>query len=179
MDVENKWLAGHHIQWETGLPDSPEANHDIKTHCSAFVAAACLNLNMYILRPPQHRQTLLANAQFNWLLKEEAKNAGWMPINDSIFEKAQSFANSGYVVIAVYKNSDPHLSGHIALVMPAIKTEAQLKDEGPELIQAGKNNHNDIAFRKGFKSHISDWSTVTNEIKFYFNVQKAFPTPIK
>ncbi|MFX7052567.1 hypothetical protein ABTH91_21265, partial [Acinetobacter baumannii] len=66
-NVVEKWLAGHHINWETGEPDNPNATKEIKTHCSAFVAAACKQLNIYILRPPQHAQELLANAQFDWL----------------------------------------------------------------------------------------------------------------
>ena len=81
-NVAEKWLAGHRINWETGEPDNPNATKEIKTHCSAFVAAACKQLNIYILRPPQHAQELLANAQFDWLNTEEGIKQGWKKIID-------------------------------------------------------------------------------------------------
>ena len=62
LDVEHLWIAGNHVNWETGVADKPEATSENHTHCSAFVAAACKRLNMYILRPPDHSQLLLANA---------------------------------------------------------------------------------------------------------------------
>ncbi len=50
LNVENLWIAGQHINWETGQADNPDATHNIKTHCSTFAAAACKKLNIYILR---------------------------------------------------------------------------------------------------------------------------------
>ena len=83
-NVENRWLAGQHINWETGEPDNPNATKGIKTHCSAFVASVCKQLNIYILRPPEHKTELLANAQFDWLFSEEAYKIGWRQLKDSI-----------------------------------------------------------------------------------------------
>jgi hypothetical protein len=60
LHVEDLWIAGHHINWETGQADNPNAEHGIHTHCSAFAAAACKRLHIYILRPPEHGQLLLA-----------------------------------------------------------------------------------------------------------------------
>ena len=37
------------------------------THCSAFVASFSKQLGVYMLRPPDHSPTLLANAQMRWL----------------------------------------------------------------------------------------------------------------
>ena len=69
MNVESLWIAGQHINWETGEPDrggdyEGPGNH---THCSAFSAAAAKRLGIYLLRPPEHGQSLLANAQSKWL----------------------------------------------------------------------------------------------------------------
>src|SRR5689334_14461426 len=65
LDVENHWPAGVHVKWETGVPDGrPESGSGKHTHCSAFVAAAARELGIYILRPPEHPQLLLANAQY-------------------------------------------------------------------------------------------------------------------
>jgi len=73
MGVESKWIAGEHVYWDTGLPTGvPETSPGKHTHCSAFVAAAAKNLGVYILRPPEHGQKLLANAQNEWLAEEGA-----------------------------------------------------------------------------------------------------------
>ena len=82
MGVESKWIAGEHVYWETGLPTGvPETSPGKHTHCSAFVAAAAKNLGVYILRPPEHGQKLLANAQNEWLAEEGAAGSGSpMPI---------------------------------------------------------------------------------------------------
>jgi hypothetical protein len=49
MNVESLWIAGQHINWETGEPDrggdyEGPGNH---THCSAFSAAAANRLGIY------------------------------------------------------------------------------------------------------------------------------------
>ena len=80
MGVETKWVAGERVHWDTGLPTGvPETSPGKHTHCSAFVAAAAKNLGVYILRPPEHGQKLLANAQNEWLAQEGASN-GWLKL---------------------------------------------------------------------------------------------------
>jgi hypothetical protein len=169
-NVENKWIAGQHINWETGEPDNPNATKGIKTHCSAFVASVCKQKNIYILRPPEHKTGLLANAQFDWLFSEEAYKIGWRQLIDSIYEKAQELANKGYIVAAVYKNANPKKPGHIALVMPTEKSIEDLYNEGPTLIQAGQINQNSIILKNAFKHHIKEWSSATKNIIFFYNV---------
>ena len=174
MNVENLWIAGHHINWQTGEPDKPEASQGIKTHCSAFVAAACNNLNIYILRPPQHGQVLLADAQFAWLQTIEARNAGWRRITgDDAYKtyiQAQQFANTGYIVIAVWNNPLKNKPGHIALVMPKEISVDKINESGPVVIMAGTHNYNYISLANGFKHHINEWPE--KEILFYYNTQK-------
>jgi hypothetical protein len=168
LNVENLWIAGHHINWQTGEQDNPNAEHGIHTHCSAFVAAACKKINIYILRPPEHGQLLLANAQFDWLPTQEAKDDGWKLITErNVYAAAQRFANSGYVVIAIYKNPNPKIPGHVALVMPDELSGQKLEESGPALIMAGTHNHNHVSLKAGFKSHISSWPET--EILFYYN----------
>jgi hypothetical protein len=169
LNVENLWIANHHINWETGEPDEPDAKYSVRTHCSAFVAAACKRLNIYILRPPQHVQGLLANAQYDWLQSNEAANDGWKQINDTNnYAIAQQYANTGYVVVAVINNPIPKKSGHIALVMPSQISLQELEDSGPVVIMASTHNHNSISLRAGFKSHISSWPE--HEILFFYNI---------
>ncbi len=174
MNVENLWIAGHHVDWVTGLPDNPEAKAGTRTHCSAFVASACKKEDIYILSPPEHSQILLANAQYKWLSSTAATSMGWHIITDTntskIYFSAQQYANKGFVVVAVYQNPVSNKPGHIALVRPNEMSVQQLIDEGPSIIMAGTNNHNLIGLKNGFKSHIQQWPEPA--ILFYYNENK-------
>ena len=169
LRVEELWISCHYINWETGEPDSSSLDQNIHTHCSAFVAAACKRLNIYLLRPPDHKMQLLANnAQYDWLSSPDAGKKGWKAITaGNNYEEAQQYANNGYVVIAVIKNKDLRLPGHIALVRPAEISKEKLAESGPMLIMAGTHNFNYISLKSGFKTHISGWPS--QEVLFYFN----------
>jgi hypothetical protein len=163
MGVETKWIAGAHIDWNTGLPDGkPETSSGRHTHCSAFVAAAAKRLGVYILRPPEHGQVLLANAQNEWLA-EEGENDGWRPVDGP--EQAQDLANRGVFVVASYHNHRDDKPGHIAIVRPSAKSAAQIDAEGPDVIQAGTVNSVSISVRAGFAGHVHAWND--NEIDYY------------
>lgn len=119
MGVEELWLAGHHVNWKTGLPDGrPYLKEGAHTHCSAFVAAVAYRLGIYILRPPKHPQTLLANAQVDWL-GAEGRSRGWQEVESG--EQAQELTNEGLLVVAGYKAHNPTKSGHIVVVRPHAK----------------------------------------------------------
>ena len=101
MNVESLWIAGQHINWETGKPDrggdyEGPGNH---THCSAFSAAAAKRLGIYLLRPPEHGQLLLANAQSKWLESAAAEKEGWHRVQQPSWRVAR-----GCVVLCT---SDP------------------------------------------------------------------------
>jgi hypothetical protein len=163
MGVETKWIAGEHIDWDTGLPDGrPEMSSGRHTHCSAFVAAAAKRLGVYILRPPEHGQVLLANAQNEWLA-EEGASSGWRPVAGP--EQAQELANHGVLVVASYHNHRDDKPGHIAIVRPSTKNAAAIADEGPDSIQAGTVNSASISVRAGFAGHVHAWND--NEIDYY------------
>jgi len=175
LDVEHLWIAGSHVNWETGAADKPEATAGNHTHCSAFVAAACKRLNIYILRPPDHGQLLLANAQYDWLASPAALEAGWKPVEGiypTLYETAQRLANQGYVVVAICKNPDEKVPGHAALVLPENASREKLEDAGPALIMAGTHNHRMITLAAGFKSHLPGWPE--HVVKFYCNDRKPF-----
>ena len=171
MNVENLWIAGHHIDWMTGIADRQNVTEGVSSHCSAFVAAACEIKNIYILRPPEHSQILLANAQARWLPSAAAKSRGWHQIvNNSIiaiYFSAQQYANKGFVVVAVFKSPVENLPGHIALVRPSKISAQSLTDEGPSIIMAGTINHNLISLKMGFKNHIKQWPNA--DIQFFYN----------
>lgn len=171
LDVGNLWISGHHVNWETGEPDKPNSTEGIKTHCSAFVASACKRLDIYILRPPEHGQVLLSNAQYDWLFGKEAQKNGWKQIDNDVFLSAQQYANDGFVVVAAYKNPDDSRAGHIAFVMPDEIDRKSLETNGPTMIQAGIENSSSITLKEGFKHHVKKWPTA--EIVFFYN-EKQF-----
>jgi hypothetical protein len=159
MHVESLWLANEHINWETGEPDrgagyEGPGNH---THCSAFAASAAKRLGVYLLHPPEHGQQLLSNAQAAWIATPEGRKAGWRPVSE--MRKAQTLANNGQLVVVLYPNPDPHKPGHIAIVRPSEKSTRLFEENGPEVIQAGEHNHDQISVRIGFENHPGAWPT--------------------
>ncbi|MEI6123430.1 MAG: hypothetical protein WCQ95_07350 [Bacteroidota bacterium] len=175
LHVDSLWTPGHHVKWETGTPDQPQATQDIATHCSAFVAAACLQRNIYILRPPEHDTELLANAQYDWLLGSTAAQYGWVQLLKNPLVQAQCLADSGFVVVAVCKNPDARRSGHIALVMPAVMCVDSLWASGPTLIMAGRTNTDSISTRGGFGKHLKTWPPTASEIRFFYYDKRRKP----
>jgi hypothetical protein len=163
MGVETKWIAGQHIYWESGLPTGvPETSPGKHTHCSAFVASAAKQLGVYILRPPEHGQKLLANAQNEWLAEEGAAH-GWQKLADA--KAAQAAANRGMLVVASYHNHHDDKPGHIVIVRPGTKTPEQIAAEGPDVIQAGALNATSISIKTAFAGHPAAWRD--NEIEYY------------
>ena len=164
MEVEKHWIAGAIVEWRTGEPTGKLIKDDGKhTHCSQFAASACDRLGIYILRPPEHSAVQLANAQFDWLPTDEGKSKGWSPVKDGF--AAQELANRGTIVVAVYKNHDPKKSGHVAIIRPSTKSEAEIKSEGPQVTQAGGTNMNSGTLKHGFGNHPGAFKN--NEIAFF------------
>jgi hypothetical protein len=157
MNVESLWLAHEHVNWETGEPDrgaeyEGPGNH---SHCSAFAAAAAKRLGVYLLRPPEHGQLLLANAQAEWLRSAAAQKSGWESVSD--MREAQRLANQGNLVLVLFQNPDKHVPGHIAIVRPSAKSLKALQEDGPRIIQAGIHNHVSTNVRIGFQNHPGAW----------------------
>jgi len=148
MEVEKYWQPGIGIHWKTGRHDPKQSQH--ATHCSAFVAGACERFGVYILRPPEHSQVLLANAQQKWLLHEGEKE-GWRQVKS--WSTAQRLANEGEVVVASYRNSNADKPGHVALVRPSTRSQQSITRDGPEFIWAGKHNHNRGSLEECFHEH--------------------------
>jgi hypothetical protein len=155
LDVEHHWPAGVHVNWKTGIPDGkPVSESGRHTHCSAFVASAAEQLGIYILRPPEHPQTLLANAQHDWLL-EDGHAQGWVRLDDA--GAAQKYANRGWFVVATYRNHHDDKPGHIAIIRPSDKSDELLRTEGPQITQAGTVNYRSTSLREGFSGHPAAW----------------------
>jgi len=153
MNVESLWLANEHVNWETGEPDRG-GNYEgpgKHTHCSAFAASAAKRLGVYLLRPPEHGQVLLANAQAEWLHGEKAAAQGWRKVGSE--REAQAEANRGNLVVVVFASPDKQVPGHVAIVRPSDKSSPALERDGPQIIQAGQHNHASTVVRVGFKNH--------------------------
>ena len=163
MHVTDHWLAGAVVDWRTGEPTGRAVTDGGRhTHCSQFAAAACEKLGVYLLHPPEHGSVLLANAQFDWLAGKGGE-LGWVPVADGV--AAQDRANKGLVVVAVYKNSDPKKSGHIAIVRPGARTPVEIAESGPNIIQAGGHNYECATLKQGFANHPEGFAQ--GLIKFY------------
>ena len=163
LNVERRWPAGVHVQWESGEPDGkPATGMGKHTHCSAFAASAAKHLGVYLLRPPQHPQALLANAQYDWLESKGAQE-GWQPVRDGV--EAQALANRGLLVVATYRNPKDNKPGHIAIVRPSDKGRAAIQSEGPQITQAGGTNYRSTSLKQGFASHPFAWTH--NEVRYY------------
>ena len=157
MNVESLWLAHEHVNWKTGEPDKGEdyTGPGRSTHCSAFAAAVGERLGVYMLRPPEHGQILLANAQAEWFRSAGGRQSGWQPVRDA--HDAQSLANRGYLVVVVFESPDQHRPGHIAIVRPAHRPTHLLEENGPEITQAGQKNYQKTSTKVGFLAHPGAW----------------------
>ena len=157
MNVESLWLAHEHVNWETGEPDKDAdyAGPGRSTHCSAFAAAVGKKLGVYMLRPPEHGQILLANAQAEWFHAAGGKEKGWREVRTP--HEAQSLANQGNLVVVVYESPDPHKPGHVAIVRPSHRLERLLEQNGPEITQAGQKNYLKTSTKVGFQVHPGAW----------------------
>ena len=163
MDVEKHWLSGTTgINWETGDPDpNRPAYSTTVTHCSNFVAAASLRLGVYLLRPPEHDQDNLVNAQNDWLNSKMGKDAGWTKLPDAI--SAQYYANQGDFVVSSTKGTDPNsntyatMFGHTAVVRPSSKSHAAILVSGPQVAEAGWINSPNVSVKAGYASIPGAW----------------------
>jgi hypothetical protein len=154
-DVTQRWLAGWHVDWRTGKADRAEpGGREAKTHCSAFVAAMAERLGAYVLRPPEHRQELLANAQMRWL-RDLGADQGWQAL--ASYVEAQEAANRGELVLEAFENPNLHKAGHVAIVRPSDKTREALDRDGPQETQAGEQNAISTTTMMGFRHHPGAW----------------------
>ncbi len=156
--VEELWLSGRHIDWETGEPDRPigYVGPETKTHCSAYVAAMAKRLGVYVLRPPQHAQELLANAQTAWFGSAQGAASGWYEVRTP--REAQSLANAGKLVVASFQAANPHRPGHIGIVRPdARRTLNEIRTDGVWMTQAGETNYLRVSERVAFAHHPGAW----------------------
>ena len=170
-DVTHLWQPSEYVDWKTGVATTRPARGGVKSsHCSAYAAAVADQLGVYLLRPPEHAQPLLANAQYNWLAKDGPAK-GWRPVPTA--EEAQADANGGQLVVVVFRAPDPKRPGHIAVVHPAAKTEQDLEAHGPEITQAGATNYAETTVSVGFNHHPGAWDSTGKAVKFYAHEVRA------
>ena len=151
LRVEQNWIAKYRVDWRTGAASGPlETSEGSHSHCSVFAAAVAERLGIYLLRPPEHPQKLLANAQADWLTGPGGAQ-GWREIADGA--EAQRLANGGELVVAVYKALHEDVSGHIAIVRADEKAPGLVAREGPQITQAGVENFASTTLENGFSHH--------------------------
>jgi GH18 family chitinase len=167
LPILTRWLKGHPVVWQTGQQDgADEPNPDYHTHCSAFAAAAALYLDIYLLRPPNHGQVQLANAQRNWLFGRRiypgptAAESGWAALGYSgdpgVLTACLEAANKGQLVVACYAVMPP-AHGHIAIVRPDKDGDTKVPPDGPAVIMAGEQNYKAVSMKEAFSEHPKAW----------------------
>jgi hypothetical protein len=167
LPILTRWLPGHPVVWQTGQQDGPdEPNPAHHTHCSAFAAAAALYLDIYLLRPPNHGQIQLANAQTAWLSGDlsytgpNAADSGWMELGFSgtlgLLTTCQMAANSGQIVLACFAAAPP-TPGHIAILRPRPDGSTEIPPDGPSVIMAGTQNFLSVSMKAAFSNHPDAW----------------------
>ena len=156
MDVEHLWQSHFHVDWETGEKTTGEyLDGRTHTHCSQFAAAVGQRLGIYMLHPPDHSPDLLASAQGEWFGSKAGQAKGWYAVKSS--REAQTLANQGALVVLVYINPHPDISGHIVVVRPEDRSEEALNRDGPATAQAGKENFSKGNARRSFETHKGAW----------------------
>jgi hypothetical protein len=182
LPVTTRWIHRHRIVWQTGQQNAPDFEGPMAhTHCSAFVAAVALMLDIYFLRPPFHSQELLANAQADWLAGSGnfrgpiALDSKWRALGasgtDNALDASLSAAASGQLVVAIYKAAPVTDSegrshqrhGHVCIVRPPRQTSPP-RQEGPDVISVGDVNRPCTSMRTAFHAHPGAWP---NEIQLY------------
>ena len=164
--VDHLWLAGFRVDWESGASIQAWPTAHRHTHCSAFAASAAMRLGIYLLRPPQHSQALLANAQMGWLRSTAAADQGWEALFD--VNAAQLRGNRGALVVAVFENPSRNDPGHIAIVRPSEIDGATLLAQGPFVTQAGGHNWLSVPLAEGFAGHKTAWHAGgTGDVQFF------------
>jgi hypothetical protein len=148
FQVEKYWTRGVSVNWLTGAAGGSGPNMTVGTasHCSALVPAVGYVLGVYLLRPPDKSDLNLANNQADWL---RTNAAGWYGIASMTY--AQYLANTGTLVVASYKDTSG--SGHIAIVRPSTRSDADIQAFGPQECQSGVNNYSSTNVMAGFDQH--------------------------
>jgi hypothetical protein len=149
LQVEQYWTNTLSVNWLTGaaLGTGTNMTKGNASHCSAFAAAAAKLLGVYLLRPWDASDLGLANLQADWL---QTNSADWYAIPS--MTDAQQFANSGALVVASYKEPNGS-AGHIAIVRPSPKSDAEVWAAGPQECQSGIHNFNSTNVARGFDQH--------------------------
>jgi hypothetical protein len=215
LHVEQGWTAGQYVNWETGaVLDHPLPGwaRNTETHCSGFASSVAARLGVPLPHPPfpsaslfadtygrafrqlaTRSDALLANQQGEWLARKArstvpaapftaASEDDWIRVNAY---QAQSYANQGYVALAVRINPNPKRPGHIAILAP-IQPGAGIGDrpakhspytsvavDGPFEAQSGAFNSSYTTISRGFSPRSgpsAEWfgaDSRHNQVRFY------------
>lgn len=149
LQVERYWANGVSVNWLTGAAggSGPNMTQGTASHCSAFAPAVAYLRGVYLLRQPDASDLNLANRQADWLRTNTA--SGWFAVASPV--TAQHMVNTGALVVASCKEDSG--SGHIAVLRPSIRSDADVLTLGPQECQSGINNYNDTNVVAGFGQH--------------------------
>jgi hypothetical protein len=177
--VDHLWRAGYLVDWQTGVETGTDGTASMRhhTHCSAFAAAMSVRLGVYLLRPPEHGQTLLANGQVHWLETAAAEAQGWRRLTDLV--TVQTRANHGDFIVALVENPNNALPGHVTIVRPSEIGAEELEQRGPLITQAGTINYRSAHLDIGMRHHEGAWLPGSKgAVRFYAHAVDWSKLPI-
>ena len=173
LPVLTRWRSGYHIVWQTGQQNVFQSGGPAaETHCSAFAAAVGLMLDIYVLRPPDHGQEFLADAQADWLRGvgttpgPTAEDSGWLPLgtgSDGGVPAAAAAAGAGQLVLAIYHAppvTDPNgtveqKSGHVCIVRP--QPPGWQEATPLNVMSVGEESWTSVSIKVAFQDHPAAW----------------------
>ena len=68
--------------------------------------------------------------------------------------------------MAAYRSHYDDHPGHIAVVRPSGKGRSRVREEGPQVTQAGGTNYRSTSLAQGFAGHPNAWKK-KREVRFY------------
>ena len=151
MDVKDKWIAGTHIDWRTGVPDGQPESADRPPHPLQRLRRRRRGKIRRLPAAPAGAPAILAGERPERMAAHRGRGEGWQSLPDGA--AAQNAANRGLLVVASYHNRNDDKPGHIAIVLPGMKNAALLASEGPDVMQAGTVNSARTSLRDGFSGH--------------------------
>jgi hypothetical protein len=115
--------------WDVTRAMHAEIPHWIITGDPNEASAVDANGNFTVDK--SRRRPITVNETVNWLRKH-ADTIGWRPVDAAT---ARAMAHDGHPAIAIWKNPNPKVSGHVAIVRPGSLNE----DDGVAIAQAGRS----------------------------------------
>ena len=132
----NQFAVGHNPRY-LGVPGTTYCNifvWDVSRAMGAEIAHWVDSTGDTATPGAPHANEIVINAGVDWMLNFGVSKHGWRKASA---QEAQDAANLGLIAVVMWKNPNPGLHGHTAVIRPG-----SINAKGPTSAQAGLNNFN-------------------------------------